>query len=384
MKESNITQLLQQYFSGDPGLNWELLKAELLKPENAELRKELIRLAAIESSDLLVDEQKMWSRIEMYKDIGKNKRSVFRNLYRCAAAAILFISVGGGIWFLSDRLKSKSDAEIIPVMDIEPGKNRASLILSNGKQIDLSETITDTTMRQSGTTIIVDASKTVSYQQTEMNQDSNVFNTIIVPRGGEYRLILADGTSIWLNSDSELKFPVAFPGCQRKVYLNGEAYFQVAKDADKPFVVEVNSMNVEVLGTEFNINAYPSEYTIRTTLVNGKVKVSDRKNGQNVVLRPDQQAEFSDGNLSVKEVDASAYTSWVHGKFYFEASSLESIAVQLQRWYDIDFFFTREDIKKYEFTGVIRRDYTANEMLRIIEKTTSVKFEIKGRTVVVR
>ena len=196
-------------------------------------------------------------------------------------------------------------------------------------------------------------------------------------------MVLPDGSMVWLNSDSELKFPMNFAGERRKVFLKGEAYFEVVKNPDMPFIVEVAAMEVKVLGTCFNINASRSDERIQTTLVSGKVEVSDRENARKVVLLPNQRAELKKGCLTVENVDAEEIIAWMQGKFYFESESLEEIATQLERWYDIHFFFSRESLKQEEFTGVIRRDYTANRILEIITKTTNVEFDIKGRTVTV-
>ena len=150
-----------------------------------------------------------------------------------------------------------------------------------------------------------------------------------------------------------------------------------------PFVVEVAAMEVKVLGTCFNINAARSDGGVQTTLVSGKVEVADRENAGKVVLFPNQQAELKKGRLTVKNVDAGAVTAWRQGKFYFESESLEEIAAQLERWYDVHFFFSCENLKQEEFTGVIRRDYSADRILEIIAKTTDVEFDIQGRTVTV-
>jgi ferric-dicitrate binding protein FerR (iron transport regulator) len=165
--------------------------------------------------------------------------------------------------------------------------------------------------------------------------------------------------------------------------LKGEAYFEVEPDPGKPFVVEIDNLDVTVLGTKFNVNGYASERALRTTLVQGSVQVSEHHRNQALLLQPNQQATYQDGILSAKEVDASAFTAWMEGRFYFESTPLKEIAAQLERWYDLDFLFEEEALERYEFTGVIRRDYTANQIIEIIEKTTDVKFRMNGRTVTV-
>ena len=167
------------------------------------------------------------------------------------------------------------------------------------------------------------------------------------------------------------------------MYLEGEGYFEVVKDSTKPFIVEAKEVDVRVLGTSFNVSAYVSEQAVRTTLVSGKVRVGDRLTGKGEVILPGQQAEWKDGIFTTKEVDTSIYTAWINGKFYFEGATLEEITAQLERWYDIDFFFTSEKVKRFAFAGVINKEYSANKIFSIIEKTTRVRFNVNGRVVTV-
>lgn len=383
MKSETIDVLLRQYISGDPACDLDLLRKELEKPENLGIREELMRFKKFESADLVPDAEKMWASIELHKNAGKNKSRVFRILYKYAAAIILPL-LSGSLWLLvSETKKNDLIPETFFTAEITPGGNQALLILANGERVDLPICGGDSVSFRIEAVTCADAFQSMPCQ-SPLSEPSPEFNTLIIPRAGEYRLTLADGTVVWLNAESELRFPTNFTKKQRKVYLKGEAYFRVAENKEKPFVVEVNDMKVEVLGTEFNINAYLTEGKIFTTLVNGSIRLQNNLNDRVRILKPHQQAEFLNGQLSVKEVDVSAYVSWIHGKFYFESTPLKQIVEQLQRWYDLDFFFAEEKLEAYEFTGVIRRDHTANEIFRIIEKTTNIKFELNGRNVVVR
>ena len=195
---------------------------------------------------------------------------------------------------------------------------------------------------------------------------------------------MADGSKVYLNSESEIRYPTFFAGGERRVYLKGEAFFEVTSDTSRPFIVNVGEMDVRVLGTRFNVNAYVPERAIRTTLVSGKVRVSDREDKAAVVLEPGQQAVWKKNGLTMREVDALAVSAWVDGKFYFEEGmTLEEITEQLQRWYDIDFFFASERVKHFVFAGMIKKEYAANEIFSIIEKAARVKFTVNGRTVAV-
>lgn len=382
MKADQLQELLRKCLSDGSVEEWKVLQAELEKTENHVLRDELFSLGKLTTTDVVADEQKMWGIIRECRDQKQKRLWSGRSWLRYAAIIFIPLLIGSlSFWMLHWEQVPETKASILGTL--EPGYRQAILKLSNGEQIDLTIIRQDTVLTREGMTICLDSSRSIFYEdETVSNRDAE-YNTIVVPRGGEYRLVLADGSMVWLNSDSELKFPVVFNGKQRKVFLKGEAYFDVVKNQALPFVVDVAGMEVKVLGTRFNINAYREDGVFQTTLVSGKVEVRNVNNAESIVLLPDQQAQLKDGRLSVSTVDASVYTAWINGKFYFESESLSEIAAQLERWYDVDFFFAREELKRYEFTGVIRRDYTANQILDIIAKTTNVRFEIKGRTVVV-
>ena len=285
------------------------------------------------------------------------------------------------MWYLS---RVPEEVPLAQVTVLEAGGSRAVLIMEQGERIDLGTVTTDTMLNKKGVRIRLDSSRSVTYEQVEEVPVKDEYNTIVVPRRGEYRLVLADGSKVYLNSESELRFPVVFTGGERRVYLSGEAFFEVAPDAEKPFIVEANDVDVRVLGTRFNVNAYIPDRAIRTTLVSGKVRVSDRSGEESAILAPGQQAVWQEGHFSTRNVDVSAFTAWIDGKFYFEeGATLEEIAEQLQRWYDIDFIFSSGRVKQFVFAGMIKKEYTANEIFSIIEKTTRVKFTVNGRTVVV-
>lgn len=381
MEADQLQELLQKCFSEGNDADWRILRIELEKVENKVLRDELFRLGWLEADDFVANEIKMWESILRYHE-QEQKRLRVRRLWRYAAAIFIPLLIGS-LFFWTQHLKEVSEAVPVSLGQLEPGNRQAILKLGDGELIDLTTVGRDTLLTRNGVTIRLDSSRSVSYQGEIVTGHTVDYNTIIVPRGGEYRLVLADGSVVWLNADSELKFPIAFHGDQRKVFLKGEAYFDVVKNPALPFVVDVAGMEVKVLGTCFNVNAYREDGVFQTTLVSGKVEVHNIGNAERVTLLPDQQAQLKNGHLFVSTVDASACVAWINGKFYFESESLLEIAAQLERWYDVDFFFAREELKHYEFTGVIRRDYTANQILDMITKTTNVHFEIKGRTVVV-
>ncbi|MFR7876555.1 MAG: FecR family protein [Butyricimonas paravirosa] len=316
--------------------------------------------------------------VKQYRGEGKNQACVCMALGGCRDVAFV---IGRNLWISSREKKDVLVAGVVP--EIEAGTSRAVLLMEQGERIDLSLLAGDTILNKGDVRIRLDSSKSVTYERVAGTPAKIEYNTIIVPRKGEYQLILADGSKVYLNSESRLRFPTRFEGKERRVYLEGEGYFEVAKDTAKPFIVEAKEVDVRVLGTSFNVSAYVAEQAIRTTLVSGKVRVGDRLTGKGEVILAGQQAEWKDGTFTTKEVDTSIYTAWIDGKFYFEGATLEEITAQLERWYDIDFFFTSEKVRRFAFAGVINKEYSANKIFSIIEKTTRVRFNVNGRVVTV-
>lgn len=343
------------------------------------VRRVLREVGMWKKDELVADREKMWQVIEQYRGEGMNRRRI--PVWRWVAAVMLPLLLGGTLWMNLREKREMLVAEVVP--EIEAGTPRAVLLMEQGERIDLSLFAGDTILNKGDVRIRLDSSKSVTYERVTGTPAKIEYNTIIVPRKGEYQLILADGSKVYLNSESKLRFPTRFEGKERRVYLEGEGYFEVAKDTAKPFIVEAKEVDVRVLGTSFNVSAYVSEQAVRTTLVDGKVRVGDRLTGKGEIILPGQQAEWEDGTFTTKEVDTSIYTAWINGKFYFEGATLEEIASQLERWYDIDFFFTSENVKRFAFAGVINKEYSANKIFSIIEKTTRVRFNVNGRVVTV-
>lgn len=221
---------------------------------------------------------------------------------------------------------------------------------------------------------------TLVYPETDTTT-APVYHKITIPRGGEYILRLADGTRVWLNSETELEYPVVFTKKQRQVFLKGEAYFEVAPDSLHPFIVKTEQQNLRVLGTSFAIRAYANESVILTTLETGKVNIHSK--GQEVILTPGEQSCLKDGNLTVAKVNTTLFTAWHKGIFIFQDQPLENILNTLARWYNIDIFYTNENLKDIHFTGELKRYDRIQDFLCKLEILEKVRFTIKGRTVTV-
>lgn len=316
----------------------------------------------------------------------ENNRSVFSFWPRVAAAvAILFIS-GTGYWFLSNQNIEKTVSPVAlssaKPSQVLPGGNHAILTLADGTKIVLDSIQNgnikggSAKINKQGALLVYDASS-VSKTNAPV-----VYNTLTTPRGGQYQLILPDGSKVWLNASSSIHFPTAFIGKQRDVELTGEAYFEVAKNKEKPFRVNVNGMQVEVLGTHFNVNDYGDEGNIKTSLLEGSVKI---KSGQTSgLLKPGEQAvlDKNASKIEIKKADMNEVVAWKNGLFEFDGAGVTTIMREISRWYDVDIVYEGE-IPVRRFEGKISRDAQLSDVLKILE-LSDVKFKVEGRKIVVQ
>ena len=382
-KQNNQEQWLKAFVDREEDFDYEAFCEMMRSPDNEDLREEFERVRRL--TVLEADKAKMWKQVQ--SRMNKNSRYRVKRYLKYAAIIVAFVLAGGTWWMVKENPEEIISVELSETSMLSPGTPKAYILFSSGQRMDLTTTEHDTMIMEKGMQVRVGSSGKISYipgDSGSILKQEIVYNTIVVPRGGEYKLELADGTLVWLNSDSELRYPVKFAGSQRDVWLKGEGYFEVSKNPEKPFRVVVDDMIVKVLGTSFNINAYKDRGNILTTLVSGKVDIQDMSGKSLVVMSPNQQVDFRHGKISsVQEVDITRFVSWIDGKFYFNGMTLENIMSQLQRWYDIEVFFVDEELKSYPFTGVIRRDFTAGQIFEIIEKTTRVKFNVRGKCVTV-
>jgi putative anti-sigma factor len=318
---------------------------------------------------------------------GKVRKRRIIHYWPVAVSVVLLVGVFVG-FALNEWSQMKADQGIAQTERIVPGV-KAELILSTGERVCLaqrSEFIEG--MKESG--IRNDSLAGLNYvgakiQGKEIGEEI-VYNTMQIPVGGFYQLKLADGTKVWLNSLTQLRFPVTFAGEERKVYLTGEAYFEVARDSVHPFIVATDEgMEVKVYGTEFNVDTY-RKGTVKTTLVSGKVGIRVSDTGEEVRLSPNQIALFTKATQSVQveNVDPYGAVAWKDGKFVFEDEPIEEIMERLSRWYDIKVFYANERIKKHTFTGIITRFADISDVLHLMEETAAVEFRIQGDTVTVK
>lgn len=271
------------------------------------------------------------------------------------------------------------------VQSIVPGSKKALLILDDGSKHDLSAS-SGAIVATDGTKII-NTGKKLEYTGTKGKPTEIRYNTLQIPRGGEYFLVLADSTKVWLNSETTLKYPVQFASDIRKVELTGEAYFEVAPNEKAPFVVLSGNQEVQVIGTHFNISSYTENDAVYTTLVEGKVQVSLENNPDTrVILSPSEQSTLNKTNdqIQKRKVDVSQYIAWKDGRFVFQDQTLEDIMKTLSKWYDIQYRFSREKLKKVHFTGNLERYADFSQILEKIQRTNEVKFDVDKNLVTIK
>ena len=323
-----------------------------------------------------VKSDEIWQNIN--NNIKQKKTRTFRTEFIKYAASLIVIGIS--VFFLIDSLPQKQTSKIAV---ITPRKNQALLIREEGEPIVLDEFLK---LKEDGLEINnTDGHLVYKSNNKAISKEKVSTNSIIIPKGGEYNLTLSDGTKIWLNSHSKLKYPTRFTGKERIVELEGEAYFDVSKNKDFPFIVKMNGIQIKVLGTSFNVNAYSDEDEIITTLVEGKVEVSDILREQKEILTPNDQYSINihNGNYKKTIVDTDIFTAWKDGRFVFNNEKLENIMVRLSRWYNVEVFFQNNESKNIRFSGDLARYEDFNSILEMIEMTEKVKFNIKNRSVLV-
>lgn len=399
MGKDRIIYLLRQY-SNDKASREEVEEMfEWMRLAGSEeMLKSMIAEEWLEEGDTVPGErdwEKIWAVVRA--GTAADRRQRLFSMARAGVAAALVLMLGGGaIYWITGKRRVAAPGPVVNSRyknDVAPGGNKAMLTLANGSTIVL-DSAQDGTLAQQGTTKIIklDGGALAYHAATDLKgqtTEQTGYNTIATPRGGQYRIILPDGSKVWLNAASSLRFPAAFTGNERTVELTGEAYFEIAKNAEKPFHVKVpsggiagESMDVEVLGTSFNVMAYANEEKIHTTLLEGKVKVKQGAVAEN--LSPGRQAivdqtthamEVADGNIDQA-------VAWKDGLFRFRETDIRELMRQVERWYDVDVIY-RTDRGDQDFTGVVSRNKNVSTLLHMLELTGTVHFKIEGKKIIV-
>jgi transmembrane sensor len=319
---------------------------------------------------------------EMWLSLEVNKKQPWLGLRRSwisiAAAASITIVVGLGLYFY--KYPSANTKKVLQVFshDLPAGSNKAYLTLGNGKKILLSGSAIGTLAVEAGVKITKTADGQVVYTVADQGkQEGSEYNSIETPRGGQYELHLPDGTKVWLNASSSLKYPSSFATLkERRVELTGEGYFEVSKDKTRPFLVSSRGQVVEVLGTHFDVSAYQDEATVKTTLLEGSVKLNKQ-----VMLKPGEQSVLADGKFKVTEVNVNDAIDWKNGEFAFVNEPLSDIMKKVARWYDVEIVYTHAVATMPTFSGSVSRSENISSVLSMLEETSTVRFSIEGKQI---
>jgi transmembrane sensor len=394
MAESRLAYLFNKYVSNTCTREeltelWSLLKEV---PEDQEfLMNEMQGLWNKERSGLLSSDTVDWNFLQQrmqaeMKTQAPVRRGNFRRRWWAAASILLVLAAGAYFWF------SKNATEKTPIVqqpvDIAPGKEGAILTLADGTKVVL-DSLGNGTVANERTTRIVLKNGQLIYEtaQAQMNEEP-VYNTMSTPKGRQFQLVLPDGTKAWLNAASSIRYPTFFAGDERRVEITGEVYFEVARSitasgAKQSFIVNVNDhAQIEVLGTHFNINAYSNEPLLKTTLLEGAVKVSAA--GTSTILKPGEQAQINTNHTiqTNSQVDLDKVMAWKNGLFNFEETSLTEVMKQLERWYDITVIYEK-GVPDIQFFGEISRNVSLADLIDVL-KDVGVHFRIEaGRRLVV-
>lgn len=398
-KQDLLTQLWEKYLADQKMTAGELKQLRTLV-QNARHQPQLDQLlhtlyteqqqqhpAAETNAGEAFDE--VWARLQTATAAAETPAPVValqpRKWWRYAAAALVLFTAAGSAFWLT---RSKAPHTIVqqpPATKaaIQPGSNKALLKLADGSVISLNEAQNGTLAQQGNTQVVKLANGQLAYQTNKGTGTAGLYNTIITPRGGKFHITLPDGSQVWLNAASSLYYPTTFTGTAREVVLTGEAYFEIAKNSAMPFHVKVNELQVDVLGTHFNINAYTDEAAIHTTLLEGSVKVSTANAKQQ--LAPGQRASLYHSNGALKlqnNVDTEETIAWKNDLIQFAGTDIYAAMRMIARWYDVEVEY-KGNIPNAHFRGGLSSDAPVAEVLQLMQQTGEVHFEISGRKIIV-
>ncbi|MDR3711502.1 MAG: FecR domain-containing protein [Puia sp.] len=383
MRKEDFTQLIDRYLNGTA-----------TPTERSLVEEYYSRLTELEPVSREGNEDPESARKEVLvriveSGLGPSVRRgrVFDRTWFRVAAAVLLLGAGIAIYFRMTRHENKDVVKVttIPALqnDIAPGGNKAVLTLSNGKKIILDTAQNGAISEQGNSRVLKLADGQLAYNKNDSAPaDVEIsYNTLTTPRGGQYTLMLPDGTRVWLNASSSLTYPTNFTPEERKVEITGEAYFEVAKNSASPFVVKVKNAEVQVLGTSFNIMAYSDEAAVRTTLVEGAVKMS--QGNSSLLLKPGEEGRLSpDGGIKlIRDADTEEAVAWKNNLFSFNDDDIHTVMRQIARWYDVDIVY--EGKVPDHFNGNISRAVNVSEVFKMLQLTGRVHFHIEGKQIVV-
>ncbi|QEC79690.1 FecR family protein [Mucilaginibacter ginsenosidivorax] len=391
MKKETLLILINKYLSNQATAEEE----ELLLNYYNTLQKSELKWDELTMGDENTARAELYDKVllEIKARESAPKRIIFLRRWFVAASITLFLVASSLLVFYlksgTSGLLTKNKPQSATGNTIAPGGNKALLTLANGSKIILDDAATGELAKQSGVKVTKAANGQLVYTVENASPNSAAsaevaFNTIETPKGGQYQVDLPDGSKVWLNAGSSLRYPTNFNGDVRSVQLAGEAYFEVAKNAKKPFRVVSNSQVVEVLGTHFNISSYIDDTSVKTTLLEGSVKVLSTKSNQSKLLKPGEQSNINylSNSFNIQTVNTEEVIAWKNGYFLFVDEDLKSIMSKFARWYNVDVEYAG-NVDNLRFGGMVSRSRDLAQALKIIEQTGNVKTKIEGRRVII-
>ena len=379
-----IIQLIQLYLVGDLSGEEKVKLEEWVSqdPSREKLFKEICNEKSVASDFGIyekVNKDSAWEKVILKGNI-KQKNNARRLGWNKFVAAVMIPLMVVAVGYFIRETKQGIEPKDTEFASIEPGKSKAILRLADNRVIEITREQETRFDVAEGIAATNNLSGMVYPEQVAMGKAE--YNVLEVPRGGEYTVTLSDGTVVYLNSGSELRYPVAFGAERRDVFLSGEGYFEVAKDAERPFFVNADKLKIRVYGTSFNVNTY-NIANVETVLVEGKIGIQG--NNAEYTVKPGQLALYNreKGTMEIRDVDVRPYVAWKEHEFMFDNESLEEIMNTLSLWYDVDVFFQTASLKQLHFTGHLGRYEEVSHILDAISGVTQVKFSVKGRTIIV-
>jgi transmembrane sensor len=382
MEKQRYLNLLEKYLAGKSTGKEEALLDEYYKRLEAmsDVNLSSQQEQALKASIL----EKIESRISTPEEKSKQTLKPSYQIWYAAASILIMIAVGSFFIRRDKKTEMVNQVPGVTKQEIRPGSNKAVLTLSSGEQIVLTDPHSGVLAKEGAAKIIKKENGELVYNlenKPAKQSDKPIYNTITVPRGGQYQLVLSDGSKVLLNAASSLTYPAEFNGRYRNVELKGEGYFEVAKNASKPFIVKANDVEVRVLGTHFNISAYSDDANITTTLIEGAVSMNKGKQAR--LLAPGQQgiSAYTTGEISVQPANIEQTMGWVKGKFVFKDLNIKEVMKIAGRWYDIEVEY-RGNVQSKKFGGTTSRFSNITELLDYMKITGGVNYKIEGRRVI--
>ncbi|TCC99147.1 FecR family protein [Pedobacter hiemivivus] len=369
--EKDARELLLKYHQGQATAEEKARLENWLHNYNAEMEH------GLSDEQLELAHEQNWAAVK--PNTSKPSIPLWKKL---SVAASILLCLGLAFYFYP-AVRPIPQAQSAKTNPIAPGGNKAFLTLSNGQKISLTDATNGKLAEQSGIQITKTATGMLVYQLTDQPNPSGKtsYNTIETPKGGQYQLILPDGSKVWLNAASTLTFPTSFASLKtRKVELIGEAYFEIAKNKTSPFIVKSAKQEVKVLGTHFNINSYADEQSTTTTLLEGSVNIVSLNKAENVILKPGQQSTLNNNKINVTEINTEEAIAWKNGLFIFNDENIKSIMKKIARWYNVEITF-KGNLDHVSFVGNYARNKDLESLLENIELTEKVQFKIEGRRI---